>query len=62
MPAPLASVAAAGPLTFCEGGNVLLRATVVTGYTYQWKKNGVNIPAQTQSNFTATCDRMYIVF
>jgi hypothetical protein len=60
-PAPLASVAAAGPLTFCEGSNVLLRATFVTGYTYQWKKNGVNILTQTQSNFTATSTGVYTV-
>ena len=54
-------MAATGPLTFCEGRNVLLRATVGTGYTYQWKKNGVNIPAQTQSNFTATATGVYTV-
>ena len=40
---PLATVAAAGPLTFCAGKNVLLKANTGTGYTYQWKKAGVNI-------------------
>ena len=60
-PAPLATVAVAGPSTFCEGKNVLLKAIAGTGYTYQWKKNGVNIPAQTQSNYTATATGVYTV-
>ena len=59
--APLATVAVAGPLTFCEGKNVLLKAIAATGYTYQWKKNGINIPAQTQSNYTATATGVYTV-
>ena len=59
--APLATVAIAGPTTFCEGKNVLLKAIIGTGYTYQWKKNGVNIPAQTQSNYTATTTGVYTV-
>jgi ELWxxDGT repeat protein len=58
-PAPLATVAIAGPTTFCEGKNVLLKAITGTGYTYQWKKNGINIPAQTQSNYTATATGVY---
>jgi hypothetical protein len=60
-PAPLASVAITAPLTFCEGGSVLLKGVVGTGYTYQWKKNGVNIPAQTQSNYTANASGVYTV-
>ncbi len=60
-PAPLATVAVTGPLTFCEGGSVLLKGIVGTGYTYQWKKNGANIPAQTQSNFTANTNGVYTV-
>src|SRR5688572_32859736 len=35
---PLATVAAAGPLTFCEGKTVQLKAITGTGYTYQWKR------------------------
>jgi hypothetical protein len=59
--APLATVAVAGPLTFCAGKNVLLKAISGTGYTYQWKKNGVNIPAQTLSAYTATATGVYTV-
>ncbi|MEP7376421.1 MAG: ELWxxDGT repeat protein [Chitinophagaceae bacterium] len=59
--APLATVAIAGPATFCEGKNVLLKAIAGTGYTYQWKKNGVNIAGQTQSNYTAIATGLYTV-
>jgi len=61
IPAPLATVAVAGPLTFCEGQGVLLKAITGAGYTYQWKKNGTNIPAQAQSNFIATTAGVYTV-
>jgi len=54
-------VAVAGPLTFCEGQGVLLKAITGAGYTYQWKKNGTNIPAQAQSNFIATTAGVYTV-
>jgi len=59
--APLATVAIAGPTTFCEGSNVLLKAITGTGYIYQWRKNGVNIASQTQSNYTATTTGLYTV-
>src|SRR4030095_7347493 len=59
--APLASVAASGPTTFCAGKNVLLKAITGTGYTYQWKKNGVNIPQEVTSNYTAASTGAYSV-
>jgi Secretion system C-terminal sorting domain len=59
--APLATVAAAGPLTFCEGKNVLLKAIAGTGYIYQWKKNGINLSGQTLSTYTATTTGVYAV-
>jgi len=59
--APLATVAIAGPTTFCEGSSVLLKAITGTGYIYQWRKNGANIAAQTQSNYTATTAGLYSV-
>ncbi len=58
---PLATVAAAGPLSFCAGKNVLLKATTGTGFTYQWKKAGVNIDNATSSNYTATTAGAYSV-
>jgi len=58
---PLATVAAASATSFCAGKSVLLKAITGTGYTYQWKKNGVTIPSQTQSNYTATATGAYTV-
>jgi hypothetical protein len=60
-PAPPAALAAAGPTTFCEGKSVLLKAIVGTGYTYQWRKDGGNIPAQTSSTYTANSTGLYTV-
>ena len=60
-PAPLATVAAGGPLVFCAGQNVLLKATVGTGYRYQWKKYSAKIDGQSSSNFTATETGIYSV-
>ncbi len=60
-PAPTATLVAAGPTTFCAGKTVLLKAIVGTGYTYQWKKDGNNIPAQTSSTLTANATGLYTV-
>jgi hypothetical protein len=60
-PAPTATLVAAGPTTFCAGKTVLLKAIVGTGYTYQWKKGGNNIPAQTSSTLTANATGLYTV-
>ena len=51
---PEATITAAGPLTICSGQSVMLQANTGTGYTYQWKKAGVNIAGAIQSNYTAT--------
>ncbi len=38
-------ITAAGPLTFCAGGLVLLQTNPGAGYYgYQWKRNGINLP------------------
>jgi hypothetical protein len=60
-PSPPALLAAAGATTFCTGKSVLLKATVGTGFTYQWRKEGFNIPAQTSSTFTANSTGLYSV-
>ena len=35
-PSPTASITAAGPTDFCQGGSVMLRTTPVAGTTYLW--------------------------
>lgn len=49
-----------GPTTFCSGNYVFLSATNVTGATYQWKKNGVNITSSgTSRTYKATATGSY---
>ena len=60
-PLPIALVTPGGPLTFCTGKNVLLKANVGAGYKYQWKKAGVNIIGDTLANYTATVSGVYTV-
>ena len=50
-----------GPTTFCAGGSVLLVANPSTGLSYQWRKNGINIPGATSSDFLATEPGKYSV-
>jgi len=58
--APDASVSAAGPLSFCQGGSVELTATTA-GATYQWLNGGANISGATSASFTATATGSYSV-
>ena len=60
-PLPVATITPAGPLTFCVGQNVILKANTGTNYTYQWRKAGVNIPGATQVNYTASSAGVYSV-
>jgi hypothetical protein len=52
--APAASITAAGATTFCAGGSVQLNANTGSGFTYQWRKDGVSISGATSSSYTAT--------
>ena len=52
------SIAAGGPVSFCQGGSVVLTATY-TGATVQWKKNGVSLPGATSASYTATTKGTY---
>ncbi|MFI5172726.1 MAG: T9SS type A sorting domain-containing protein, partial [Chitinophagales bacterium] len=52
------SIAAGGPTTFCQGGNVLLTATY-SGVSVQWKKDGANIPGATSSTYSANKKATY---
>ena len=52
------SISAGGPITFCQGGNVLLSA-IYSGTTVQWKKNGTNIPGATTPTYLVTTKGTY---
>ena len=54
-----ATITAGGPVTFCQGGNVLLSANTGVGFTYVWKNNGATIAGATASDYTATATGNY---
>jgi uncharacterized protein (TIGR02145 family) len=56
-----ANVTASGPLSICQGNSVTLTANSGTGYTYQWKKDGVNISLATASTYVASAAGSYTV-
>jgi hypothetical protein len=56
---PAAVITPSGPLTFVEGGDVVLQANTGSGLTYQWYKG--NTPAGTGANYTATETGSYTV-
>ena len=58
---PAAAITAQGPISFCQGGNVQLVANSESPFTYQWKKDGVNITGATLSNYSATVSGTYTV-
>lgn len=59
IPKPPATITANGPLSFCNGDSVRLSANAGTGYTYQWRKGGVNITGATGINYYAKLQGKY---
>ncbi|REJ83164.1 MAG: T9SS C-terminal target domain-containing protein [Bacteroidetes bacterium] len=51
----------AGNTTFCSPGSVNLSVTHTAGYSYQWLKNGSNIPGATSNSYSATSAGAYSV-
>jgi hypothetical protein len=58
---PSANVTASGPLNFCEGGSVIFSTEQISGYTYQWKRNGSNISGANAASYKATTSGKYQV-
>jgi len=53
-PRPLANIVANGPTAFCLGSSVELEETNnQVGVSYQWLRNGVNIPSETNDTYVA---------
>ncbi|NNC95781.1 MAG: PKD domain-containing protein [Chitinophagales bacterium] len=48
-----------GPTTFCSGGSVTLQGNTGPGLTYQWQRDGTDIPGATASNLTASVTGLY---
>jgi len=58
---PSANIIPAGPVSFCQGGSVLLNGTSGTGNIYQWYKNGTLISGATNLSYTASQTGNYTV-
>jgi hypothetical protein len=59
--APIPTISAGGPTTFCSGSSVLLTANSTVAGTYQWFNGGVAIGGETNSTYTATAAGTYTV-
>jgi len=59
-PKPGTGIAASGPTTFCQGGQVTFSYTASpVGKSYQWLRNNTNISGATSKSFTATKQGSY---
>lgn len=56
-----ATITPAGPLTFCQGGSVVLNANTAAGNTYVWRRNGSIVQSGSGSSYTATVAAGYTV-
>ncbi|MCF8284022.1 MAG: HYR domain-containing protein [Sphingobacteriales bacterium] len=58
---PTASITAGGSTSICMGGSVTLNANTNPNFTYQWKKNDINISGATAASYVATTAGNYSV-
>lgn len=58
---PGATITAAGPTSFCPGGQVVLNANTGSQLSYVWKRNNTVIAGATSSSYTATQAGTYMV-
>lgn len=56
-----ASISASGSTTFCTGGSVLLHANPSDSVTWQWQRDGNEIPGATANNYPASLTGNYRV-
>ncbi|MCC7502627.1 MAG: hypothetical protein IT229_08870 [Flavobacteriales bacterium] len=58
---PTATISTPGGTSLCAVSSLTLNANTGTGFTYQWKKNAVNINGATASTYAATPTGSYTV-
>jgi photosystem II stability/assembly factor-like uncharacterized protein len=61
IPKPNAVITPASSTTICAGANVVLNTITGTGLTYQWRKDGTDIPSATTNSYTANATGQYAV-
>lgn len=54
-------ITASGPLSFCPGKDVTLSTVTTAGLTFQWSRNGTDIPGATTNSIVATTAGQYRV-
>lgn len=54
-------ITASGPLSFCVGKDVTLTTAATAGLTFQWSRNGTDIPGATTNSIVATTAGQYRV-
>ncbi|HRZ41484.1 MAG TPA: hypothetical protein P5228_02145 [Bacteroidales bacterium] len=60
-PAPPATISPSGTQAFCQGDSLVLTATIGLNFTYQWKKDGVNVQGANNFIYTAKQGGAYTV-
>jgi len=60
-PRPTSSISYTTPITFCQGGAVVLTAVSGTGVTYQWNNNAVQVSGATGNYYIASTTGSYSV-
>jgi len=60
-PLPNSNISYTTPITFCEGGAVVLNGVSATGVTYQWQSNGNPISGATDNFYVADSNGSYAV-
>lgn len=60
-PLPNSSISYTTPITFCEGGAVVLNGVSATGVTYQWQSNGNPVSGATDNFYVADSNGSYAV-
>jgi len=60
-PAPPASITPSGTSAFCQGDSLALMGTIGLNFSYQWKKDGVNIQGANNFIYTAKQGGAYTV-
>lgn len=62
---PTPVITPVGPTEFCNGGLVVLTVSIpssASGVTFQWKKDGVNLPGAITNTYTANTTGSYTCF